>query len=1006
MYTLLENINSMGKAFIVFAFPMLIQSSGLIVILLLTDVLFLRKKVRAAYRYWLWMLSLTPFILAGLLPFPINCVYWLGDKITYAAAVADRLAAPLTWEAIMGLIWLGGTMSMTLLLLQRAICARKLVAQARNANNIMNSVLKYCRECIGVKTEVVLKVSAKVTSPVVYGLWRPVILVPHNLAPSLGSRHLRSVLLHELAHIKRGDLWANLIQTVLQIIYFYNPLLWVANSIIRRVRDQAVDERVVSAMGEKGRWYPETLVNLGKLKSNRPALNLRMVGVAESRSSLAERIKHINSRPTSSGTKVASLMLILVGVVTAFLLPAAEAAEKAPEAAGRHVDLYGDPLPAGAVARLGTFRLRHNGHAEAVAFSPDGATIASAGRDRTVIIWETATGKVRHRLVGHTNTINTLAFSGDGRMLASGSLMNGQVILWDPVKGKKLKELPRKYSIHSVAFSPDGKAVVSVSESGIQLTNVATGAEQISIKGGDMYWAVLTQDGKTIVSASRRDRNDSAVQLWNVATGKKVRSFQWNKIYSLALAPDGRRLALGNREGPIRVLDVVSGQIVADFPSPGDGVRWNAAMAFSPDSELLASVGSSNESRAARILCPKTGKETARYDGQQDGALSIAFSADGKMLAMGEWLGKITVLNAATGQELVKTTSHLSEVRSVAFKGQTNVITKSMDGTIRFWEAATGVQQSLLRAYWRCAISPDGRIMASATANNLIRLYDMAAGSVLGMLAGHESSVEHFAFSADSNTLASLDEGGTLYLWDVAAGKQLVKFESPVRAGIIVFSADGRTLASAMPAVDESWARQSLADNDFPICLWDTATGKEMAKLGAGKDPAGSLAFSPDGRLLASGHGYFNKRPRVGPGGRLIMPASSNAIVLWDAETGKQTASLKGHTEVVSSVAFSPDGALMASGSMDGTVRLWDVSARKEIAKLEGHGVPGLKGVEYGGVYSVAFSPDGKLLASGSRDGTALLWDVNEVTKSSRAAPANPSGKAIEPIAVKPKDRK
>jgi len=133
------------------------------------------------------------------------------------------------------LAWLAIFAALGLLLLQRAIYVRSLVAKAKDANSLMNDVLEDCRKRINVRRKVGLKVSADATSPAVCGLFSPVILVPQNLAPGLSMEHLRIVLLHELAHIKRGDLWVNLAQTLLQIIYFYNPVLWLANAIICRV---------------------------------------------------------------------------------------------------------------------------------------------------------------------------------------------------------------------------------------------------------------------------------------------------------------------------------------------------------------------------------------------------------------------------------------------------------------------------------------------------------------------------------------------------------------------------------------------------------------------------------------------------------------------------------------------------------------------------------------------------------------------------------------------------
>ena len=131
--------------------------------------------------------------------------------------------------------------------------------------------------------------------------------------------------MHELAHIRRGDLWVNLVQTVLQIVYFYNPLLWVANAVIRRVREQAVDEAVQVAMGEKAGEYPETLVRVAKLAFERPALSLRLIGVVESKSTLQGRVKRMLERPLPKSAKLGFLGLIAILVVGAILLPMAKA---------------------------------------------------------------------------------------------------------------------------------------------------------------------------------------------------------------------------------------------------------------------------------------------------------------------------------------------------------------------------------------------------------------------------------------------------------------------------------------------------------------------------------------------------------------------------------------------------------------------------------------------------------------------------------------------------------
>jgi beta-lactamase regulating signal transducer with metallopeptidase domain len=382
MNAILEQINSAGSGFVEFALPMFVQSGVLILILLLADFA-LRKKVRAVFRYWIWMLVLLKLVLPTSLSAPLSLGYFFGDQLAYVdgtkttaetAQTAPEIVSPmidspraevgsdtsaivpttptvestviepvnppvvpLSWQGALFLLWAAVVLAMALLLLQRAIFVRGLVAQAKEANSLMNDTFVHCRKRVGVKRKIGLKVSANAASPAVCGLFRPVILVPQNLTSSLSPSQLRAVLLHELAHIRRGDLWVNLAQTFLQIIYFYNPLLWAANTIIRRIREQAVDEMVLVAMGEKAQQYPQTLVDVAKLTFKRPALSLRLIGVVESKSALAGRIKHILNRPMPKRAKLGILGLLIVIITAAILLPMAKSSKDKEIAVGDSV---------------------------------------------------------------------------------------------------------------------------------------------------------------------------------------------------------------------------------------------------------------------------------------------------------------------------------------------------------------------------------------------------------------------------------------------------------------------------------------------------------------------------------------------------------------------------------------------------------------------------------------------------------------------------------------------
>jgi beta-lactamase regulating signal transducer with metallopeptidase domain len=383
MNAIVQTLNAAGRAFVGAAVPMLIQSSLLILILLGVDAL-LRKRVRAVFRYWIWMLVLVKLVLPPSLWSPVSLGTWFGEKlevpttalleapelppiepspaelspavtsilsqpprmlvdpprpepmVPQAPAPAETVAQPapidrlpalgfLSWQGLALLVWAATVAALLLLLVQRTFFVRGLVAQGQEAGGVLVRELDRCRQRLGLRRPIALRLSPNAASPAVCGLWRPVILVPQNLAARLRGTDLDAVLFHELAHVRRGDLWINLAQTILQILYFYNPLLWLANALIRRIREQAVDETVLVALGESAPQYPDTLIHVAKLAlARRPALSLRLIGVVESKSALTSRIKHILNRPLPKTAKLGLLGLLAIIVIAVVLLPMAK----------------------------------------------------------------------------------------------------------------------------------------------------------------------------------------------------------------------------------------------------------------------------------------------------------------------------------------------------------------------------------------------------------------------------------------------------------------------------------------------------------------------------------------------------------------------------------------------------------------------------------------------------------------------------------------------------------
>ncbi len=384
-------LNSAGGAFVLFAARMVIQSSVLILILLLVDLM-LRRRARAVVRYWLWLLVLARLILPPSLSSPTSLAWWLADRLPKTPAILtdasverhrDMLAsspmpratsteagaapaavdpavspdtavpegmnetnahAPTahsaggpTWQALLLAGWLAVVAVMLVLLAQRAAFVRGLVRRSQDAPERMRDLLERCRRQMAVRRPVHLRLTSLSASPSVCGLVRPTILVPQRMLSQLNSGQLKSILLHELAHIRRADLWVNLAQTLLQIAYVYHPLVWLANSIIRKVREQAVDETVLAAMGDEAEEYPRTLLSVSKLAFDQPTLSLRLVGVVESKKTLTARIKHIVGRPFPTTARLGSAGFVLVLAIGAAIVPMAGArhdAQAAPTASG------------------------------------------------------------------------------------------------------------------------------------------------------------------------------------------------------------------------------------------------------------------------------------------------------------------------------------------------------------------------------------------------------------------------------------------------------------------------------------------------------------------------------------------------------------------------------------------------------------------------------------------------------------------------------------------------
>ncbi len=305
MEWMIGQVNRMGEVFVGLALPMLLTSTVLIAVVLVVEF-FLRTRVRAALRYWLVVSVLAYLLLMPLLSLNPPSTHWLPGTAAYAdpmfPAPASHTDAPLsrpitghtqttvagvgerplslTWQGVVLVLWLAGVLAAGGIFVHRAVTAFRHIDGSPAANLLMKDILAYCRKRMGIRGKVQLRVSEDGTEPVVCGLLRPVIVVPRTLAPTLGSRHLRDVLFHELAHVKRCDLWVHLIQNCVQVLYFYNPLLLFVHAALRRLRDEAANDAVRDTIGDAERAYTQRLADVAALALKPPAPSLAVISVA------------------------------------------------------------------------------------------------------------------------------------------------------------------------------------------------------------------------------------------------------------------------------------------------------------------------------------------------------------------------------------------------------------------------------------------------------------------------------------------------------------------------------------------------------------------------------------------------------------------------------------------------------------------------------------------------------------------------------------------------------